>query len=118
MFLGGVFAQLRVFSRTALCNSVETYVAYIFHLARFQMDLGFFPGNICLYFNLIQRIQDGSPQRRFATGRFTTVLDGSPQLWTVHHSTAEDGSPLNLWSRKFQHKGENMYYNMIKKLII
>ena len=32
---GGVFAQLRVFSRTALCNSVETHVAYIFYLVYF-----------------------------------------------------------------------------------
>ena len=28
----GVFAQLRVFSRTALCSSVETHVAYTFNL--------------------------------------------------------------------------------------
>ena len=43
--------------------------------------------------HLVTGYQYGLPQRRFATGRFTTVLDGSPQLWTVHHSIVEDGSP-------------------------
>ena len=48
--------QLRVFSRTAFCNSVETHVAYIFHnLVCFQIDLGFLPAHVCFYFNLIQQ---------------------------------------------------------------
>ena len=47
MFLGE-------FSRSALCKSKMTYVAYIFYLVCFQMDLGFLPVHICFYFNLIQ----------------------------------------------------------------
>ena len=31
---------MRVFSRTALCNSMETHAAYIFHFDGFQMDSG------------------------------------------------------------------------------
>ena len=54
MFLGGVFAQLRVFSRTALCNSVETHAAYIFPLVCFQINLRFLPAHVCFYSNLIQ----------------------------------------------------------------
>ena len=37
--------------------------------------------------------QGGLLQGLFATERFTTVLYGSPQLWTVHHSIAENSSP-------------------------
>ena len=29
--------------------------------------------------------QEGSPQGRFATGRFATKLEGSSQLWKVRH---------------------------------
>ena len=43
--LRGVFAQVSVFSRTALCNSVVTHFAYIFHLVfllkRFIINFSF-----------------------------------------------------------------------------
>ena len=35
--------------------------------------------------NTICRIQEVSPQGRFATGRFATKLEDSPQLWKVRH---------------------------------
>ena len=31
------------------------------------------------------RYQEGSPQKRFDTGRFATKLEGSSQLWKVCH---------------------------------
>ena len=45
---------LRVFSHTALCNSVKTHVAFIFHFICFQIDLGLLPAHVRFYFNLIQ----------------------------------------------------------------
>ena len=37
---------------------------------------------------------------------------------SVYHSTAEDGSPLDLFSKKFHYKGMNIYNNINNIMIM
>ena len=112
MFLGE-FALLRVFSRTALFNSVETYVAYIFHFVCFQMDLGFLPAHVCFYFNLIQQ-----PAKKFKRNVILLILSFRSQKnlhflgLTIKRNYFNGG-----WKKKFVAKRHNFYIRCFKTTV-